>query len=67
MRSMHCAAASRGKEQTANARLLQANPVNYTVSNVGNMINWAITRISARCSRWTVTRCSTPVAAHPAG
>ena len=32
-------AASRGKEQTANARLLKANPVAYTVSNAGNIIN----------------------------
>lgn len=33
------AAAIRGKEQTANARTLKANPVNYSVSNAGQVIN----------------------------
>jgi WD40-like Beta Propeller Repeat len=32
-------AASHGKEQTANARQLQASPLNYQVSNVGPVIN----------------------------
>ena len=35
------AAASRGKEQTASARVLQASPVDYKISNVGQVINWA--------------------------
>lgn len=34
-------AASRGKEQTANARVLQATPLDYKISNVGQVINWA--------------------------
>lgn len=33
--------AMRGKEQTANARVLQASPVEYLISNVGQTINWA--------------------------
>ena len=33
--------ASRGKEQTANARVLQGSPMNYEISNVGQVINWA--------------------------
>ncbi|TXI79824.1 MAG: hypothetical protein E6Q44_08605 [Flavobacteriales bacterium] len=33
--------ASHGKEQTANARVLQASPMNYQISNVGQVINWA--------------------------
>ncbi|MBL7950155.1 MAG: PD40 domain-containing protein [Flavobacteriales bacterium] len=33
--------ASRGKEQTANARVLQASPMDYQISNVGQVINWA--------------------------
>ncbi|MBK8497590.1 MAG: PD40 domain-containing protein [Flavobacteriales bacterium] len=32
-------AAVSGKEQTANARVLQASPVNYQVSNVGPVVN----------------------------
>ncbi len=32
-------AASRGKEQTANARILQSNPAEYTLSNAGPVIN----------------------------
>ena len=32
-------AAVRGKEQTANARVLQAAPLNYQVSNVGPVVN----------------------------
>ena len=35
------AVATRGKEQTANARVLQAAPMDYKVSNVGQVINWA--------------------------
>jgi len=35
------AAAARGMEQTANARVLQASPMNYEISNVGPVINWA--------------------------
>lgn len=35
------AAAARGKEQTASARILQASPMNYEISNVGQVINWA--------------------------
>ncbi len=34
-------AAVRGKEQTANARVLQAAPLDYQISNVGQVINWA--------------------------
>ena len=33
--------ATRGKEQTANARVLQASPLEYQISNVGQTINWA--------------------------
>ncbi|MCB0765912.1 MAG: PD40 domain-containing protein [Flavobacteriales bacterium] len=33
--------AVRGKEQTANARVLQASPMDYQISNVGQVINWA--------------------------
>ncbi len=35
------AQAVRGKEQTANARLLTASPLDYAISNVGPVINWA--------------------------
>ncbi len=35
------ARAMRGKEQTANARVLQATPMDYKISNVGQVINWA--------------------------
>lgn len=34
-------AATRAKEQTANARVLQASPLEYQISNVGQTINWA--------------------------
>ncbi|MCC6541806.1 MAG: PD40 domain-containing protein [Flavobacteriales bacterium] len=33
--------AMRGKEQTANARVLQASPKDYLISNVGQVVNWA--------------------------
>lgn len=33
------ASATRGKEQTANARALQASPMNYVISNVGQVVN----------------------------
>jgi len=33
--------AKRGMEQTANARILKASPMDYQISNVGQVINWA--------------------------
>lgn len=35
------AQAIRGKEQTANARVLRSTPMDYKISNVGQVINWA--------------------------
>jgi hypothetical protein len=41
--------AVRGKEQVANARALQATPLNYAIFNVGPKSSTTSTLISARC------------------